>query len=476
MTVPYTFANQVGQISLAELDANFSAVGGSTSVANTVTNPAQPNITTVGTLTTLSVTGNVVGGLFTGNGSGLTGVVAIANVGVAAQLANGTTSFNIPVANGNIVGNIGGTANVVTFTNLGFGVVGLITATGNIQGSNFVTTGNVVGTAIAGNGARLTNLTAANLVGAVANATYANTAGSAGTANIANTASVANTVYNNSQPNITSVGTLTDLTISGNLEISSNSRILGDFSNSAPYSSRSLFQTTANSFTTVGAIPGIGYSSNVNTYAGFAAYNSTDVDNASYIVVRSLANSLAVTSARHGNGVVLPIVIAASTRSITLDPTGNISISGNVSTVDSIDAGNILLSGTVQSAIVSASGNTYSGNIGVTNTVTAGNVSITGTVQSAIVSASGNVRGVNLNTDGIVTATGNVYGGNIIAANAVTANTAVTNISFRLPVYANATARDAAITVPAAGMLIFNTATANFQGYNGTAWGNITLS
>ena len=64
-SVPYTFANQSGNIPLSELDTNFAVLGNAVPVfANTagqVTNSNQSNITTVGTLTTLSVTGNITG-------------------------------------------------------------------------------------------------------------------------------------------------------------------------------------------------------------------------------------------------------------------------------------------------------------------------------------------------------------------------------------------------------------------------------
>jgi hypothetical protein len=40
----------------------------------------------------------------------------------------------------------------------------------------------------------------------------------------------------------------------------------------------------------------------------------------------------------------------------------------------------------------------------------------------------------------------------------------------QLPVYADNSARDAAITSPAAGMLIFNSTGTKFQGYTGAAW------
>jgi len=58
MTVPYTFANQTGAIPLSELDANFAAIPNFANVANTVNNNSQPNITSVGVLNSLSVTGN----------------------------------------------------------------------------------------------------------------------------------------------------------------------------------------------------------------------------------------------------------------------------------------------------------------------------------------------------------------------------------------------------------------------------------
>lgn len=45
--------------------------------------------------------------------------------------------------------------------------------------------------------------------------------------------------------------------------------------------------------------------------------------------------------------------------------------------------------------------------------------------------------------------------------------------AFMLAVYANDAARDAALTSPTAGMIVFNTAGAKFQGYNGGSWDNL---
>ena len=58
-TVPYIFANSIGNIPLSELDSNFADVKSRTDSANVVTDSAQPAITSVGTLTALTVNGVV---------------------------------------------------------------------------------------------------------------------------------------------------------------------------------------------------------------------------------------------------------------------------------------------------------------------------------------------------------------------------------------------------------------------------------
>jgi len=64
-------------------------------------------------------------------------------VGSASQLANGTSSFNIPTADGIVVGNIGGVTNVYQFASTGVTVAGIVSATGNITGGNLITGGIV---------------------------------------------------------------------------------------------------------------------------------------------------------------------------------------------------------------------------------------------------------------------------------------------------------------------------------------------
>jgi hypothetical protein len=162
MTVPYTFANQTGPIPLAELDANFAAVPNYANTAGTVTQNAQTNITTVGTLTSItsiglvSTTGNITGNYIIGNGSQLTGLSpSYGNANVAAYL---------PIYTGNIAGNnigVSGAINAVgeitSFANLV--TTGEVQSTGNILGANFKTSGVVSASG---------NITAANFLGNVA--------------------------------------------------------------------------------------------------------------------------------------------------------------------------------------------------------------------------------------------------------------------------------------------------------------------
>ena len=125
--------------------------------AGVLTTAAQPNITSVGTLTSLTVTGNTTSGNLNTAGT-VTASRLISNV------ATGTAPFTV--------------TSTTQVANLNVATAGLAT---------FATTAN----AVAG----------ANVSGQVSNAL------------------VAGTVYTNAQPNITSVGTLTTVTVSGNANV-----------------------------------------------------------------------------------------------------------------------------------------------------------------------------------------------------------------------------------------------------------------
>ena len=159
----------------ANANVSFNAATGaliSTLYTGTLTTAAQPNVTSLGTLTGLGVNGTITGvnitantGVFTGNASGLSEINA-------SNLSSGT----VPTArlSGTYAISISGNANVANTANAVTG--------GNVSGQ--------VGNAL-----------------------------------------VAGTVYTNAQPNITSVGTLTELAVSGNVNLTGANVSLGSNGN-----------------------------------------------------------------------------------------------------------------------------------------------------------------------------------------------------------------------------------------------------
>jgi hypothetical protein len=124
-------------------NANYAAYAGNVTLA------AQSNITSLGTLASLSVTGNISSGnanlgnlavanYFSGDGSLLTGLPS------GSGLVNGTSNVNIPVTNGNINVSVNGSPNIFVVTASGASVAGNLTTTNITTGSN-VTLGNITG-------------------------------------------------------------------------------------------------------------------------------------------------------------------------------------------------------------------------------------------------------------------------------------------------------------------------------------------
>lgn len=175
MTVPYTFANATGNIPLAQLDANFANVGGYANTAGTVTTNAQPNITTVGTLSYVSTTGNVTGAYFVGNGSQLTGIIATSTYG-NANVAAYLPTYTGTLSGGNIAvtGRVQALGNVSGNYILGNGsqLTGISANYSNANVADYLPTysGNVSGNFFIGDGSQLTNLP----VGNYSNANVAN--------------------------------------------------------------------------------------------------------------------------------------------------------------------------------------------------------------------------------------------------------------------------------------------------------------
>ena len=198
VTLDSNTANSASTVVLRDSAGNFGAntitatLSGAATTATTVTGNAQPNINSLGVLTSLSVAGNVDGGnlrtagLVSAAGS-ITGAgISGTSVSVSGNVDGGNINTGGRVtATGNINGGnvnaaiISGTGNVIG-GNINTG--GLVTATGNIT-----STANVAGAYVIGNGRALTSLDAGQL----------------------NTGTVPSAQISGSYTGITGVGTLT---------------------------------------------------------------------------------------------------------------------------------------------------------------------------------------------------------------------------------------------------------------------------
>ena len=369
ITVTGTGVNIAGTLNSSGLTtlSNLSVTGTtiSTGTIQSLADVTAVAITASGNLSANNavITGNVTGGLFTGNGSGLTGVIATGNVGAATQLTNGTTTMNIPVANGNMIGNVDGVLNIFTLSTTGLGISGIVSASGNITGGNLRTagsisstgnitsgniltgglvsaTGNITGDYILGNGSQLTGVDATQIINGTSNAKVVSSGGNiavgiGGTSNV--------TVFATTGAFITGV-------VSANGNVTGGNLLTGG-----------LISVTAN------VIANNGMFTNIVNTASFTGD-----------IVSVTGNVTA------NNGMFTTIVNVASHTGAV------VSVSGNIT------GGNLLFG----SGVASGTGNITGGNL-----LTAGLISATGNVL-------GNVFTVNLGntTTAIINGGGNAVG------------------------------------------------------------------
>jgi hypothetical protein len=180
----------------------------------------QANITQVGNLINLDVQGLIItnGNIQTSNGYFIGDGGFLANVNGGAFIANGNSNVRIATSNSNVTVSVAGNANVMTVTGTGIVVSGTANISGNtLVGNLYANSGTVKGFALEGNTGNITgNLVSGNAnLGNAARANYF-------IGNLFGTANLANDVVNPAQPNITSVGNLTNLVIAtnGNITLS----------------------------------------------------------------------------------------------------------------------------------------------------------------------------------------------------------------------------------------------------------------
>ena len=374
----------------------------------------------------LDATSNVSASYFLGNGSQLTGLLT-------SSISNGTSSVSIPVVNGNVNTSVGGTANVLVVTSAGANVTGNLGVSSNVSAAYFL--GN----------ANATSLTSGTVPSARLTGTYS--------IDISGLAARANTVTDAAQPNITSVGTLTSLTVTGNVSggnlttgglISATGNITG-----GNISTAGLIKGTNQLIIDTGPTEGAQIVLAWNGISGLVGQaNGTwniDVDNsnsfrtfyqnasgqtATPFTIYS-GNSLAQFSSNvsagyyFGNGSQLTGITAAASPNI-VNGTSNVSIpvaNGNVNTS---------VGGTANVFVVTSTGANIAGTVNATGNITGGNLTTTGTANigtlavTGAATVTGNIAGGNVTTAGLISATGNITGGNLTTAGLITATGNIT--------------------------------------------------
>jgi hypothetical protein len=319
------------------------------------------NITTVGVV---DATGNITGGnlVTVGNVSAnyFLGNVACASGIFTTKIFNGNSEANIVSAGGNLEISIGGVDDIVTVTSLGLQTTGTLTATANITGGNIITAGQVVATG---------NITGGNLAGTM----------------------ITGTLTTASQPNVTSLGTLSSLTVvgptthTGNIDVTGNITVTGNLNYSnvtdLVVGDPLIFIGANNSGNIVDLGEVVQWNDGTAQYGGLVRDASDGVWKLFGNVTAQPTTTVDFTDALYQSILVGPLTASSGSFSTTLSATGNVS-GGNINT------------------------------IGLTSTAT--------------LNSSGNANVGNLGTAGSITATGNIDGGNLVSSSLGSAgNTAI---------------------------------------------------
>jgi len=392
----------------------------------TLTTASQPNITSVGTLTSLAITGNLTSGnaslgnltvsnYFSGNGSLLT---SITGANVTGQVGNAL---------------IAGTVYTNAQPNItSVGTLSSLSITGNLTSGNASLGNLTISNYFSGNGSLLYSINGANITGQVGNAL------------------VAGTVYTNAQPNITSIGTLTSLTVSGDISGQSNLSVSNNITTTKlTVTGKTILQGNVeaqSNVTITGNTDSINSSTGalILTLGGLGVYGNIhsgmDVSGTTLTGPLTTANQSNITTIGTLTGLVMAGDITSSGASPAPSLTGFSSVSAvNLTgTLTTANQPNVTSVGTLTSLNVNGRANTVTLLVGNT----ASNVSID---NKGDITAAGNI-----DTAGNITI-GDGTGGTITGANAVFANYFIGDGSQLTGVAVH-----------------FNTGNANYATYSGT--------
>ena len=187
-------------------------------VVSATGNVSGGNLTTGGAI---EATGNIdsTGGIFNGDGFGLSNIPAANVTGLSLSgIANGTSNVDIASADGNITMGVNGTADIVVVSDGGIEVTGTADVSSTVTAPAFTANTGL----FTGDGGGLSNVAGGNVTGEVSFAATANAVAGANVSGQVANALVSGTVYTAAQPNITSVGTLTSVEVSGTANVAGN--------------------------------------------------------------------------------------------------------------------------------------------------------------------------------------------------------------------------------------------------------------
>jgi hypothetical protein len=384
----------------------------STNITGTLTTAIQTNITTVGTLGNLSVTGNIDAGNIISN---ITGNVIGSATTVTASAQPNITSLGILTAldvTGNVgAGNVSGTyltGTLLTQAQPYITSTGILTAldvTGNVGAGNVSGT-YLTGTLLTSAQPNITTLSGVTSIGASGSTV------------------LTGTLATNAQPNVTSLGTLISLDVTGNV---------GAGNVSGTYLTGTLLTASQTNVTSLGTLSALTVSGNIIAQSSIVP-TSNIAGNIGYADTWWSAVYANTINATNLNGTILttnqPYI--SNLGNITVDSIsigGNISITGNVNGTD-ITA-NTITANTITGTLLT--GNqpniTNLSNISVDSISISGNLGITGTTTAGIINADeiyeSNIRVVTQETT--ITVTGDATGSGNVSNIALTlADTGVT--------------------------------------------------
>ena len=430
-----------------------------------------------------NVNGNIIAGV-----NGVANVFSITGQGVTTSgnvTAGNVKSDNLLYANGApyvFTTNAAGSNTQVQFNNNN-----AFSASANFTFDN--TTNTLTVTNIVSNGAGLSNITGANVTGQVGYAAVANSVAVANVVGIGNIATInldgnvsnilrgdgtwgaeagnlnanfanfAGNVTGSSQPNITSLGTLVDLAVAGNANITGNLATQGTIVSNANITGANLITSNgiyANTATiTANLTSG---NANLGNLATANYINALQQINGN---VANFSGNLTALNANLGN------LATANYINVSQEINGNVAnFSGNLTALNA-NLGNL-----VTANYVNVSSNLITSNLTVNLELSGNTANFTGNLNAGNLSTSGNVTlsGGNVNGANVITA--NIFNGNLSATTAeISGNTTTNNLTVNLQI--SATTANFSGNLTSLNASLGNLATANYVNVSHQINGNI---